>query len=318
MTGSRKCWKGGAATMIGGVAVAGGLMAANIGAASAGAEAVRASAPAPHANVSAQAMPRFRLPFPCGQVWRGNSTNSSVHTKYEIDFNQGPPGNSDEGRAVVAAAAGKVIRSIRHTTQSGYGNHVVVRHAGGYTTWYAHLKYRSVRVGQTVSSGTKLGAVGRTTKPSRRGMTAHLHYELRTGFSYPPIAAYFEGRRFGYPNQTLKACAKPAPTPEYLKVCGGGKLVDYATLQSRGRTIGRVFLVYKGGYNCVVTSKYTDRNRKTAASAYLQVRGSAMAVNRGSFKYYAGPVKRYARGHCVKWGGSIGSVRYTSPFEHCG
>lgn len=61
--------------------------------------------------------------------------------------------------------------------QGGYGNLVVVRHAGGFATAYGHLSAfaRGIRQGSRVSQGELIGHVGQTglaTGP-------HLHYEFR-------------------------------------------------------------------------------------------------------------------------------------------
>lgn len=59
--------------------------------------------------------------------------------------------------------------------QNGYGNVVVVRHAGGRSTLYAHLSRIDVKTGQRVEQGQRVGAVGATgwaTGP-------HLHFEFR-------------------------------------------------------------------------------------------------------------------------------------------
>lgn len=59
--------------------------------------------------------------------------------------------------------------------QSGYGNVIELRHAGGKTTLYAHLSRIDVRQGQRVEQGQPIGAVGATgwaTGP-------HLHFEFR-------------------------------------------------------------------------------------------------------------------------------------------
>jgi murein DD-endopeptidase MepM/ murein hydrolase activator NlpD len=51
----------------------------------------------------------------------------------------------------------------------------VVRHTGGWKTYYAHLNSFNVSVGQSVSTGTLIGKVGSTG-----GSTGpHLHYEQR-------------------------------------------------------------------------------------------------------------------------------------------
>lgn len=59
----------------------------------------------------------------------------------------------------------------------GYGNVVVLRHQGSYSTLYAHLSgfARGLRAGSRVSQGDSIGSVGQTgwaTGP-------HLHYEFR-------------------------------------------------------------------------------------------------------------------------------------------
>jgi murein DD-endopeptidase MepM/ murein hydrolase activator NlpD len=60
--------------------------------------------------------------------------------------------------------------------QNGYGNIIVLQHAGGYSTYYAHLSgFAGIRDGQHVSQGEVIGYVGSTgwaTGP-------HLHYEFR-------------------------------------------------------------------------------------------------------------------------------------------
>jgi murein DD-endopeptidase MepM/ murein hydrolase activator NlpD len=59
--------------------------------------------------------------------------------------------------------------------KGGYGNVVVIRHHGQYTTVYAHLSRVGVRRGQRVAQNDTIGAVGQTgwaTGP-------HLHYEFR-------------------------------------------------------------------------------------------------------------------------------------------
>ena len=78
------------------------------------------------------------------------------------------------GTPVVAAAAG-VVQFVGF--DSGYGKHVVLRHAQGYTSYYAHLSSyaNGLQVGARVSQGQRLGAVGQTgvaTGP-------HLHFEVR-------------------------------------------------------------------------------------------------------------------------------------------
>ena len=59
--------------------------------------------------------------------------------------------------------------------QGGFGNVVMVKHASGQTTVYAHLSHINVKRGQSVAQGQTLGLVGATgwaTGP-------HLHFEFR-------------------------------------------------------------------------------------------------------------------------------------------
>ena len=61
--------------------------------------------------------------------------------------------------------------------QNGYGNVIVVKHAGDRSTLYAHLSRLDVRKGQAVAQGMRIGAVGMT------GWTTgpHLHFEFKVG-----------------------------------------------------------------------------------------------------------------------------------------
>jgi murein DD-endopeptidase MepM/ murein hydrolase activator NlpD len=77
------------------------------------------------------------------------------------------------GAPVSAAAGGRVTWAGR--LGGGWGNLVVVAHADGVRTMYAHLSAIAVRVGQRVGTGDRLGAVGATGDASG----PHLHFEVR-------------------------------------------------------------------------------------------------------------------------------------------
>ena len=77
------------------------------------------------------------------------------------------------GSAIQAADGGFV--SFAGWTDVGYGYLVVIDHANGFATYYAHLSNIYVEVGQAVERGQVIGAVGNTgwsTGP-------HLHFEIR-------------------------------------------------------------------------------------------------------------------------------------------
>lgn len=118
---------------------------------------------------SAQAAPTFKVPFPCGQSWSGQ-TRTNHSPANAIDFNR----TDDLGDPVVASAPGTVDR-VTDLGDTSYGKYVRVNHGSGYTTYYAHLNGFNVSVGQTVGYGTVIGYVGTTG-----GSTGpHLHYEQR-------------------------------------------------------------------------------------------------------------------------------------------
>ena len=120
---------------------------------------------------SAVAAPTFKVPFPCGQVWSGQ-TRTNHSPANAVDFNRA----GDEGDRVVASASGTVV-TVRNLGNTSYGRYVVINHGGGYTTYYAHLQDWTVSVGQSVSRGSTIGHVGSTG-----GSTGpHLHYEQRSG-----------------------------------------------------------------------------------------------------------------------------------------
>ncbi len=60
---------------------------------------------------------------------------------------------------------------------SGYGNFILIHHANGLATAYAHNSKNLVRQGQWVNAGQPIAIVGRTG----RATTDHLHFEVRVG-----------------------------------------------------------------------------------------------------------------------------------------
>ncbi|WP_129842261.1 LysM peptidoglycan-binding domain-containing M23 family metallopeptidase [Streptomyces sp. RFCAC02] len=99
-----------------------------------------------------------------GSLWA-----SGHHTGADFPVATGTPVSAITDGEVVAA--GMV---------SSYGNQVVIKHADGHYSQYAHLSSISVSVGESVSTGQQIGlsgATGNVTGP-------HLHFEVRTGPDY--------------------------------------------------------------------------------------------------------------------------------------
>jgi murein DD-endopeptidase MepM/ murein hydrolase activator NlpD len=79
------------------------------------------------------------------------------------------------GTPVFAAADGRVVyagAAIR-----GYGNLIVLKHAGNLLTAYAHNSVLLVSQGQSVRAGDRIALVGQ----SGHATGPHLHFEVRSG-----------------------------------------------------------------------------------------------------------------------------------------
>lgn len=80
------------------------------------------------------------------------------------------------GTPIYAAAAGTVVVALGGGGYNGgYGNYVVVQHANGTQTLYAHMSKVLTTSGATVAQGAQIGLVGSTGKSTGN----HLHFEVR-------------------------------------------------------------------------------------------------------------------------------------------
>jgi len=96
------------------------------------------------------------------------------------------------GCNIVAAQTGKVIvASGNGSYNGGYGNYVVIDHGTKdgvrYTTVYAHLKSVSVKKGDAVVKGQKIGYMGSTGWSTG----THLHFEIRKNNVQINAMSYF-------------------------------------------------------------------------------------------------------------------------------
>ena len=126
-----------------------------------------AASPSPATSVPARAAaPRFAWPVQ-GAVRRGYTARGRAN------FHDGLDIRAPQGTAVRAAAAGKVLFAGEDPRQ--FGKLVVVDHPGGYQTAYAFLSRITVKEGDDVSAGERVGLVGNT------GMAKgyELHFEIR-------------------------------------------------------------------------------------------------------------------------------------------
>ncbi|MFD3535837.1 peptidoglycan DD-metalloendopeptidase family protein [Streptomyces sp. NPDC058664] len=84
---------------------------------------------------------------------------------------------ASSGTTVRAVGAGTVVSA---GWSGAYGNEVVIQHADGNYSQYAHLSSLSVSSGQTVGGGQQIGLSGSTGNSTG----PHLHFEIRTSPSY--------------------------------------------------------------------------------------------------------------------------------------
>jgi len=103
--------------------------------------------------------------WPVNSHWVSGYPFSAWHPGLDLAGRLGDP--------VFAADSGFVVYA--GWSNVGYGNLIVVDHANGWQTWYAHLSQIYVTCGQNVFQGTTIGAVGSTGNSSG----PHLHFETR-------------------------------------------------------------------------------------------------------------------------------------------
>lgn len=89
----------------------------------------------------------------------------------DADFHPGLDISADKGHPVYATADGTVATAA---WSGDYGNLIVLSHGFGIVTRYGHLSQFSVRSGQRVARGERIGYVGATG----RATGPHLHYEV--------------------------------------------------------------------------------------------------------------------------------------------
>ncbi|MBD0710224.1 MULTISPECIES: M23 family metallopeptidase [unclassified Streptomyces] len=107
----------------------------------------------------------FSTPYRAsGSMW-----SSGYHTG--VDF------IASSGTTVRAVGAGTVVSA---GWSGAYGNEIVIQHADGAYSQYAHLSSLSVSAGQSVAGGRQIGLSGSTGNSTG----PHLHFEIRTSPNY--------------------------------------------------------------------------------------------------------------------------------------
>jgi len=112
------------------------------------------------------------LPWTDGKAWRltggpHNNAGKSKHPWSSLDFNGPASGGSYKVRA---ARGGIVVRPCANLVQ--------IRHGGGWTTSYYHLKTIQVRAGQSIDRGSLLGYTSTKAGCGGSANGPHVHFSV--------------------------------------------------------------------------------------------------------------------------------------------
>ncbi|OEJ54527.1 transglycosylase family protein [Streptomyces agglomeratus] len=136
-----------------------------------GGEVDRASVPRPPKKESRS--PGMSAPVESGPSTPYRAAGSSWAKGYHTGVDFPVP----TGTAVKSVASGRVVSA---GWGGAYGYQVVIQHADGKYSQYAHLSALTVREGQKVGGGQRIGRSGSTGNSTG----PHLHFEIRTGPGY--------------------------------------------------------------------------------------------------------------------------------------
>jgi len=149
----------------------------------------------PYTRVSTQALPP--LAAPAGDaptfVW-------PISGRVVSDFGATANGGKNDGINIAAAwgtpfrasAAGTV--TYAGSDLKNYGNLVLVKHSGGYTTAYAHAERLTVSKGDLVTRGQVIGYTGQTGDVS----TPQVHFEIRSATTPVNPRSYLSSNTASY------------------------------------------------------------------------------------------------------------------------
>jgi len=177
----------------------------------------------------------------CGYVHPFEGKITSTFGPRKKRYHYGVDIDLETGDCVAAAFDGKV--RIAKKSKS-YGNVIVIRHANGLETYYAHLSKINVEIGQEVYAGEVIGLGGNTG----RSRGSHLHFEVRyMGQPINPseLISFDEHKLI---SETLTISSK---TFNYLSEA---KKAAAKNMASKGK--GKTYTVRKGDTLSAIARKY--------------------------------------------------------------
>ena len=123
-------------------------------------------------NPKSKILNSYYTSAPSGALIRpiiGGRRTQGIHGHNGVDIAATP------GTPIMASGDGKVILARSGGYNGGYGNMVIIMHAGKIQTVYAHMRNVYVSSGQEVKQGVVIGTVGNTG----RSTGPHIHFEVR-------------------------------------------------------------------------------------------------------------------------------------------
>lgn len=203
------------------------------------------------------------------------------------------------GTPVLSAAAGTVSVSVGDRPaprqvgkDSTYGNWIEIRHAGGFSTRYAHLGSVSVNRGQTVSAGQVIGLSGNsgTTDP-------HLHFELLLN------REAVDPTRYAVSGDTFVAVsAPPAPPPAPVATSSGTPPVSASTATFNQDYSGAVrTATFPAGFDTVGGVPGNDLNSRVTTLAGMMADAIAGPAAEAMQRIAASGSSRDAGTYAAAW-----------------
>lgn len=131
----------------------------------------------------------------------GSMWSSGHHTGLDFPAATGTPAHAVDVGQVISAVSG-----------GPYGNHIEISHGGGLSSLYAHLSRIGASVGQAVTRGQTIGAVGATGNVTG----PHLHLEARqNGRAIDPMPFLYDDGGYLPPGLSLVANGTGKPEPVF-------------------------------------------------------------------------------------------------------
>ena len=151
------------------------------------------------------------------------------------------------GDTILSAFDGKV--RYAKWNSGGFGNLVIVRHANGLETYYAHLSKLKVKPNQLVKAGELIGLCGSTG----RSYSPHLHFEVRYNHQAFDPEKLFDLENFCLKNEEVMVC-------DLISKKTGHSSHNHGTISRQVSTadlkVGTVYAIKSGDSLSKIASKY--------------------------------------------------------------